>query len=97
MICGDFNYDLIRHEHVSYVNEFFFLQPCITQPSRVLGKNRPTLIDIIFVYTYDKYLFAGNFPDKLSDHLPNSFLEILVEIINNYAPLKTLSVKKRKD
>ena len=126
-----------------------FLQPSMTQPTRALGKSRPTLIDSIFVNTYDKQLFAGNLLDKVSDHLPN-FLIIndfknsltkikivvrdfkvfskqhyqqditdlnnidllqckdvnqmysvyqnhLVEIINNNAPLKTLSVKKRKE
>ena len=81
MICVNFNYDLLRHEHVSYVDKFmntiysFFLQPCITQSTRALGKNRPTLIDIIFVNTYEKQLFAGNFLDKVSDHLPNFFLK----------------------
>ena len=48
-----------------------FLQPCITEPTRVLGKNKPTLIDNIFVNTFDKQLFAGNFLDKVSDHLTN--------------------------
>lgn len=79
MICGNVNYDLLRHEHVSYVNEFmntinsFFLQSCITQSTRALVKNRPTLIDIIFVNTYEKQLFAGNFLDKVLHHLPNFF------------------------
>ena len=154
LICGDFNYHLLRHEQIPCVNEFLntmysnFLQPCITQPTRALGKSRPTLIDSIFVNTYDKQLFAGNLLDKVSDHLPN-FLIIndiknsltkrkivvrdfkkfnkqhylqditelnnidllqckdvnqmysvyqnhLVEIINNNAPLKTLSVKKKE-
>ena len=75
-----------------YVNEFLntiysnFLQPCITEPTRAPSKNRRTLINNIFVNIYDKQLFAGNFLDKLSDHLPN-FL-----IINNIEN----SLKKRK-
>ena len=77
LICRDFNYDLLRHEQIPYVNEFLntmysnFLQTSITQPTRALGKSMPTFIDNIFVNTYDKKLFAGNFLDKVSDHLPN--------------------------
>ena len=137
-----------------YVNEFLntiysnFLQPCITEPTRAPGKNRRTLINNIFVDIYDKQLFAGNFLEKLSDHLPNfliingienslkkikivvrdfkklnkhhylqditelnniDFLQCKdaiqmysvsqdhqVEIINNNAPLKALSIKEKK-
>ena len=77
LICGYFNYDLLRQAQIPYVNEFLntmysnFLQPCITQPTRALGKRRPTLIDNIFVNTYDKQLFAGNLLDKVSVDLPN--------------------------
>ena len=125
-----------------------FLQPCITEPTRALGKNRPTLIRNIFVNTYDKRLIAGNFLHKVSDYLPNFLIindikillqkekylkqilrkfnkhrylqditelnniyllqykdvnqmysvyqDHLVEIINNNAPLKTLSVNKKR-
>ena len=52
-----------------------FLQPFINDPTRVLGKNRPTLIDNIFVHTFDKQLFAGNLLDNVSDDL-SSFLII---------------------
>lgn len=70
LICGDFNDDLLRGEQLSHVNKFLntmysnFLQPCITELTRALGKNRPTLIDNIFANTYYKQLFAGNFLDK---------------------------------
>ena len=72
LICGDFSYDLLRHEQIPSVNEFLnimysnFLQPCITQPTWALGKSRSTLTANIFVNTYDKQLFAGNLLDKAS-------------------------------
>ena len=75
-----------------YVNEFLntiysnFLQTCITEPTRAPGKNRQTLINNLFVNIYDKQLFAGNFLDKLSDHLPNF---LIINDIEN-------SLKKRK-
>ena len=47
-----------------------FLQPCITEPTRIVGRNKPSLIDNIFINTYTKSLNAGNIIDKISDHLP---------------------------
>ena len=45
IFCGDFNHDLLHHEHNQYVNEFVnvmysnFLHPCITEPNRLI-KNK---------------------------------------------------------
>ena len=95
MICGDFNYDLLRHEQIPNVNEFLntmysnFLQPCIIQPTRALGKSRPTLIDNIFVNTYDKQLFAGN----LLDHLLNL---LIINDIKNYLTKRKIAVRDFK-
>ena len=81
LICGDFNYGLLRHEQVQYLNEFLntiysnFLQPCITEPIRAVGKNRPTLSDNIFFNTFDKQMSAGNFLDKMSGYLPNFLMK----------------------
>ena len=77
MICGDFNYDLLKHEFNVHINEFInivsssFLQPCITKPTRIVSYNRPSLVDNIFVNIYDKTIFGGNLLDKITDHLPN--------------------------
>ena len=54
-----------------------FLQPCLTEPTRALGKSKPTFIDNIFRNTADKLFFAGNFLDKVSDHLPNILIKAL--------------------
>ena len=65
-ICGDFNYDLLKHEFNSHINEFInimsssFLQPCITKPTRIVSYNRPPLVSNIFVNVYDKTIFSGN-------------------------------------
>ena len=48
-----------------------FLQPCILEPTRIVGDNRPSLIDNIFINTYDKPILSGNFINKISDHMPN--------------------------
>ena len=74
LICEDFNYDLLRREQVSYANEFLnnmysnFLQPCITEPTRVLDKNRPTLT-------------ANILATSLTDHLPNFLIINYIKII----------------
>ena len=74
VICGDFNYDLLKHEfnaHIILILSSSFLQPCITKPTRIVGYNRPFLVDNIFVNIYDKTIFSGNLLDKITDHLPN--------------------------
>ena len=48
-----------------------FLQPCITEPKRIVSGNRPSLVDNIFINIIDKNLHNGNLLDKLTDHLPN--------------------------
>ena len=47
-----------------------FFQPCITEPTRIVVRNKP-LIDYIFINTCAKSLNAGNIIGKISDHLPN--------------------------
>ena len=76
VICGDFNYDLLKHEFNAHINEFInmsssFLQPCITKPIRIFSYNRPSLVGNIFVNIYDKTIFSGNLLDKVTDHLLN--------------------------
>ena len=93
LVSGDFNYDLLRHWQAPYVNEwilehyvFKFFTTLHNSANKELGKNRPRLIDNIVVNTYGKQLFAGNFLDKVSDHLPN-FL-IINEIKNSLTKRK---------
>ena len=77
IICGDFNYDLLKYEHNIYINEFLntmssnFLQQCLTKPTRIVKYNRPSLVDNTFVNIYDKEIHSGNIIDKITDHLPN--------------------------
>ena len=54
-----------------YIMYSHFFQPCITEPTRNVGRNKPSLIDSIFINTCTKSLNAGNIIDKISDHLPN--------------------------
>ena len=67
----------MKYEHNKYINEFLnaissnFLQPCITEPTRIVKYNRPSLVDNIFVNIYDKKIQGGNIIDKIPDHLPH--------------------------
>ena len=45
-------------------------QPCIIQPTRVIEKQKPSLIDNIFINSTDSPT-SGNLLDKISDHFPN--------------------------
>ena len=62
------------------------LHPCITEPTRIVGSNRPALIDNIFINTYNKHVNSGNIIEKISDHMPN--FVIIREIINKKKPQK---------
>ena len=59
-----------------------FLQPCITEPTRIIQGNRPSIFDNIFTNIFDKELYSGKLLDKITDHLPN-FL-IMKNIKNNH-------------
>ena len=45
--------------------------PCITEPTRIADKQKPTLIDSIFVNLLSKELKSGNLIKKIFYHLPN--------------------------
>ena len=45
-------------------------QPCITEPTRIVNGNKPSLLDNIFSNSIEKCI-SGNLFDKISDHLPN--------------------------
>ena len=62
------------------------LHPCITEPTRIVGSNRPALIDNIFINTYNKHVNSGNIIEKISDHMPN--FVIIREIIDKKKPQK---------
>ena len=48
---------------------------CITEPIRIADKQKPALIDNIFVNLLSKELKSGNLIKKIFDHLPN-FIDI---------------------
>ena len=77
MISGDFNLDLLLSENNKMVSTFLNnmlmnnLQPCITEPTRIVNNCRPSLVDNIFINTLDK-ITSGNMLENISyDHLPN--------------------------
>ena len=59
------------------------LQLCITKFIQIVGYNIPSLVDNIFVNVFDKTIFSGNLPDKVTHHFPN------------FKIIKILSVKSR--
>lgn len=77
IITGDFNYDLLKLDKNQHIRDFMdtmldnFLQPCITEPTRVVDGNKPSIVDNIFTNIIDKEIMSGNFLGKISDHMPN--------------------------
>ena len=76
LVAGDFNYDILKYEQNPVINEFLnlmysnFFKPCILEPTRVVLNSLPSLIDNIYINTYDKAIYSGNFLDKVIDHMP---------------------------
>ena len=95
LIAGDFNYDLLKHESVSNIADFLHMmidngfQPCITEPTRIVNGNKPSLVDNIFSNSIET-CFSGNLFEKISDHLP-SF--VIIQTIKNKP--KPKSTKRR--
>ena len=80
VVTGDFNYDILKYDENSIISEFLnlmnssFLRPCFLGPIRIVAKNRPNLINNIFINTTDKKIDSGNIIDKVSVHMPNFVL-----------------------
>ena len=73
-ICGDFNIDLLKMNEFEKYLEFYTnvtgngLLPFITQPSRVVDSQTPSLIDNIFSTNFSDTVLAGNIYLTLSEH-----------------------------
>ena len=73
-ICGDFNIDLLKLNEFETYLEFYTnmtgngLLPFITQPSRVVESQTPSLIDNIFSTNFSDTVLAGNIYLTLSEH-----------------------------
>ena len=77
IICGDFNLNLLNFEYDKNVSTFLStmfqnnFQPCIMEPTRITNTNKPSLVDNIFINTFDSPV-CGNILEHISyDHLPN--------------------------
>ena len=57
-----------------------FLQPCITEQTRLMKKQKPILTDTIFVNFFNKKMIGDNVFDKIPDHLPEV---VVIKDINN--------------
>ena len=95
IICGDFNLNLLNFEHDKHTGSFLStmfqnnFQPCIMEPTRITNANKPSLVDNIFVNTFDDPT-CGNILEHISyDHLPNFV------ILDHEHKNKKQSVKKR--
>ena len=67
-----------------------FLQPCITEPNRIIQGNRPSLVDNIFTNIFNKELYSGNILDKITDHLPNF---LIIKNVKNYYKIKNIKLR----
>ena len=70
----------LKYEKDKYIKQFVdimyekFLQPCITEPSRIVNGQRPSIVDNIFTNIINKKIIGGNLTSKVSDHMPNFVL-----------------------
>ena len=76
-MCGDFNFNLLNFDKDDQINSFLNimiecnLYPCITEPTRITNTNKPSLVDNIFVNSFEEPI-SGNILEHISyDHLPN--------------------------
>ena len=73
-ICGDFNIDLLKIDEVKNYLEFYNLLNCygllpfIIQPTRVVDRQTPSLIDNIFSNNIQDLVSGGNIYLTLSEH-----------------------------
>ena len=96
ILCGDFNLNLLNYENDKQVSSFLscMLQsdfhPCIIEPTRITNTNKPSLVDNIFINTFDDPL-CGNILEHISyDHLPNF-------IIIDHDHTNKIRKKKKRD
>ena len=98
LLTGDFNFDLLKHESCPTAAHFLQMmlnngyQPCITEPTRIVNGNKPSLVDNIFSNSVEKCI-SGNILDKISDHLPNF---VIFETIKNKPKPKTIRRRNMK-
>ena len=70
---GDLNVDLLKSGSCNYAQDFlnscqsFCLLPTIDKPTRI-NNNSATLIDNVFVNTFDQQITSGNIVSDISDH-----------------------------
>ena len=89
IIADDFNYDLsyTKNERINDFVEIMYenlCQPCIMQLTRIVDRQKPSLIDNIFISTIESPV-SGNLIDKISDHFPNFII------------IENIQKKKEKD
>ena len=97
ILLGDFNYDILKYTKDKYIQEFVdtlfthHLQPCILEPTRIVARQNPSLIDNIFTNIIDKDIVSGNIIQKVSDHMPNFI------IIKNMIPRRKKNKITKRD
>ena len=83
ILVGNFNYCLLNYNTDRNIKLFVdtlynhFFQPCITEPTRIIKNQKPSIVDNIFTNILNKDILSGNIKAKITDHLPNFI------IINN--------------
>ena len=70
------------------------LHPCITEPTRLIKKQKQSLIDKIFVNFFNKKIIISNIFDKTFDHLPNL---VVIKDINNKQTKRKFKIRDMKN
>ena len=90
LIAGDINFDLLKFDSNPNISEFLHMmlnnsyQPCITEPTRIVHGNKPSLVDNIYSNTLDT-CFSGNLFEKI-------FFPFSVKYLRKLCTLEPLSL-----
>ena len=71
-----------------------FLHPSITEPTRLIKKQKPSLADNILVNFFNTKIISGNLFDKISDHLSNF---VVIKDINNKQTKRKVKIRDMKN
>ena len=97
VISGDFNLDFLLYDRNEMISNFLNtmlmnnLQPCITEPTRIVNNCRPSLVDNIFINTLGN-TYSGNILEDTSyDHLTS----FIITESEQFRPNADKNIKRR--
>ena len=80
LVAGDFNFDIFKYEHSKVINSLLkhmhsnFFQSCILEITIAILNSKPSLVNNIYEYTYDKKIHSGKVLDMVMGYMPNFYI-----------------------